>query len=32
MIEVERYDHRFSIELPQESEMEIWLGIVPADD
>ena len=32
MIEVERYDHRFSIESPQESEMETWLGIVPADD
>ncbi|MDE2823798.1 MAG: GyrI-like domain-containing protein [Chloroflexota bacterium] len=32
LIEVERYDHRFSIELPQESEMETWLGIVPADD
>ena len=31
MIEVERYDHRFSIESPQESEMETWLGIVPAD-
>lgn len=30
-IEVERYDHRFSIESPQESEMETWLGIVPAD-
>ena len=31
MIEVERYDHRFSIESPQDSEMETWLGIVPAD-
>lgn len=31
MIEFERYDHRFSIESPQESEMETWLGIVPAD-
>jgi len=31
MIEVECYDHRFSIESPQESEMETWLGIVPAD-
>ena len=31
LIEVERYDRRFSIESPQESEMETWLGIVPAD-
>lgn len=31
-IEVERYDHRFSIESPQESEMETWMGIVPAED
>lgn len=31
LIEVERYDHRFSIESPQESEMETWLGIVLAD-
>ena len=30
-IEVERYDHRFSVDSPQESEMETWLGIVPAD-
>ena len=29
LIEVERYDRRFSIESPQESEMETWLGIVP---
>ena len=29
LIEVERYDHRFSIESPEESEMETWLGIVP---
>ena len=32
MIEVERYDHRFSIESPQDSEMETWLGIVPNED
>ena len=31
LLEVERYDHRFSIESPEESEMEIWMGIVPAD-
>ena len=31
LLEVERYDHRFSIESPQDSEMETWLGIVPAD-
>ena len=30
-IEVERYDHRFSFESPQESEMETWMGIVPSD-
>ena len=29
LIEIERYDHRFSIESPQESEMETWMGIVP---
>ena len=28
-LEVERYDHRFSFESPQESEMETWMGIVP---
>lgn len=32
LIEVERYDQRFSIESPQESEMETWMGVVPADD
>ncbi|MCY4527577.1 MAG: GyrI-like domain-containing protein [Chloroflexi bacterium] len=32
LIEVERYDRRFSIESPQESEMETWLGIVPEGD
>ena len=31
LLEVERYDHRFSIDSPEESEMETWLGIVPAD-
>ena len=31
LLEVERYDHRFSIESPQDSEMETWMGIVPAD-
>lgn len=31
LIEVERYDHRFSIESPQESEMETWMGVVPTD-
>ena len=30
LLEVERYDHRFSIESPQESEMETWMGIVLA--
>ncbi len=29
LLEVERYDHRFSIESPEESEMEIWIGVVP---
>ncbi len=29
-LEVERYDHRFSFESPQESEMETWMGIVPS--
>ena len=29
VLEVERYDHRFSIESPEASEMEIWIGIVP---
>ena len=29
LIEVERYDHRFSVESPEASEMEIWIGIVP---
>ena len=29
LLEVERYDHRFSVESPEESEMEIWIGIVP---
>ena len=29
LLEVERYDHRFSIESPQDSEMETWMGIVP---
>ena len=28
-LEVERYDHRFSFESPEESEMETWMGIVP---
>ena len=32
LLEVERYDHRFSIESPQDSEMETWLGIVSAED
>lgn len=30
-LEVERYDHRFSLESPRESEMETWMGIVPSD-
>ena len=30
-LEVERYDHRFTVESPLESEMETWLGIVHAD-
>ena len=29
LLEVERYDHRFSVESPEESEMEIWIGVVP---
>ena len=29
LIEVERYDHRFSVESPEKSEMEIWIGVVP---
>ena len=29
LLEVEWYDHRFSIESPEESEMEIWIGVVP---
>ena len=29
LLEVERYDHRFSVESPQDSEMETWMGIVP---
>ena len=29
LLEVERYDHRFSIESPEESETEIWIGVVP---
>ena len=29
LLEVERYDHRFSIESLQDSEMETWMGIVP---
>ena len=31
LLEVELYDRRFSVESPQDSEMETWLGIVPAD-